>query len=342
MTTTFQRFSVFFACGPLVAAITASPAFAISSNLNGNAVAGNQAGVFQSFMDVPVATLSGVQQQDAMGNDAITSGFIATPAGELAIASHACSGGVPPALGSASGAANAGADLLYTVTSSTLSPGTPVEVLIQWSMVGRVTVVGDNLMNVQDVAQTSLNGQVSISINNVNVTNRNGGYSRRVTLFDGYQFIASGNLNVTQTTDSQTHTVLVGQTIRFLVQTGIGAGTFAFGPAVTDADSQAALVWGMTSTNPQASVVLMENHAELAPPASNGTLAHAYAILPPRPDGAVPCACPADFNCDNAANSQDFFDFLAAFFQSAADFNQDGATNSQDYFDFLNAFFAGC
>ncbi len=61
-------------------------------------------------------------------------------------------------------------------------------------------------------------------------------------------------------------------------------------------------------------------------------------------DAATLTVCPADFNCDGSANSQDFFDFLNAFFASApsADFNADGTVNSQDFFDFLNAFFAGC
>ena len=55
-------------------------------------------------------------------------------------------------------------------------------------------------------------------------------------------------------------------------------------------------------------------------------------------------SCRADFNNDAALNSQDFFDFLGAFFASdgAADFNADGFINSQDFFDFLGAFFAGC
>jgi uncharacterized membrane protein len=55
-------------------------------------------------------------------------------------------------------------------------------------------------------------------------------------------------------------------------------------------------------------------------------------------------ACRADFNNDGAATSQDFFDFLGAFFQNApgADFNADRAVNSQDFFDFLGAFFLGC
>jgi hypothetical protein len=54
--------------------------------------------------------------------------------------------------------------------------------------------------------------------------------------------------------------------------------------------------------------------------------------------------CAGDFNLDGFLNSQDFFDFLAAFFavQPAADFNHDSTINSQDFFDFLAAFFSGC
>jgi hypothetical protein len=54
--------------------------------------------------------------------------------------------------------------------------------------------------------------------------------------------------------------------------------------------------------------------------------------------------CAADYNNDNVVNSQDYFDFLVAFFNNdiAADFNGDLVVNSQDYFDFLTEFFSGC
>ncbi len=47
---------------------------------------------------------------------------------------------------------------------------------------------------------------------------------------------------------------------------------------------------------------------------------------------------PADWNGVDGVTSQDFFDFLADFFESNADFDGSGATTSQDFFDFLTAF----
>ena len=65
------------------------------------------------------------------------------------------------------------------------------------------------------------------------------------------------------------------------------------------------------------------------------------------PAGCGGPSCPCDFNDDGVLNSQDFFDFLAAFFalNPSADFNNDGLVNSQDFFDFLACFFnppGGC
>lgn len=54
--------------------------------------------------------------------------------------------------------------------------------------------------------------------------------------------------------------------------------------------------------------------------------------------------CTLDFNADSILNSQDFFDYLNAFFASSlsADFDHSGTVDSQDFFAFLDAFFAGC
>jgi hypothetical protein len=70
----------------------------------------------------------------------------------------------------------------------------------------------------------------------------------------------------------------------------------------------------------------------------------AFAYIPFEGLGGPVDTCAADFNDDTLVNSQDFFDFLTAFFATApnADFNHDAVVNSQDFFDFLTSFFAGC
>jgi hypothetical protein len=74
------------------------------------------------------------------------------------------------------------------------------------------------------------------------------------------------------------------------------------------------------------------------------TFTAGYAFIAASVRDAVVDTCTADFNNDDLVNSQDFFDFLTAFFTQApsADFNHDNVINSQDFFDFLTAFFTGC
>lgn len=54
--------------------------------------------------------------------------------------------------------------------------------------------------------------------------------------------------------------------------------------------------------------------------------------------------CPSDFNVDGVSNSQDFFDFLNAFFAGApaADLNHSGTVDSSDLSAFFAVFFYGC
>ncbi len=54
--------------------------------------------------------------------------------------------------------------------------------------------------------------------------------------------------------------------------------------------------------------------------------------------------CFADFNADDAVDSQDYLEFLAAFFSElpSADFNRNGIVTSQDFFDFLTSYLGGC
>ncbi|MGE3109068.1 MAG: endonuclease/exonuclease/phosphatase family protein [Phycisphaerales bacterium] len=53
-------------------------------------------------------------------------------------------------------------------------------------------------------------------------------------------------------------------------------------------------------------------------------------------------ACACDWDQSGSLGSQDFFDFLADFFEGNGDFNHSGATTSQDFFDFLVCFLGGC
>ncbi|MGE3109586.1 MAG: hypothetical protein AB7G11_14415 [Phycisphaerales bacterium] len=62
--------------------------------------------------------------------------------------------------------------------------------------------------------------------------------------------------------------------------------------------------------------------------------------------GYILHSCAADYNYDGVLNSQDFYDFIVAFFGGpisySPDFNHDGAVNTQDFFDYFTAFLSGC
>jgi len=57
---------------------------------------------------------------------------------------------------------------------------------------------------------------------------------------------------------------------------------------------------------------------------------------------SCPRICACDWNHDQDLTSQDFFNFIAGFFNGNADFDHNGQTTSQDFFDFIACFFAGC
>ncbi|MGE3108267.1 MAG: hypothetical protein AB7G11_16035 [Phycisphaerales bacterium] len=96
--------------------------------------------------------------------------------------------------------------------------------------------------------------------------------------------------------------------------------------------------WDLAMNTSSSALGISESGTIVGTGLFNGQI-RAYAMIP------VPPSCPCDWNTDGTISSQDFFDFLTAFFDSNADFNHSGATDSQDFFDFIACLFAppvGC
>ncbi|MBC7773696.1 MAG: hypothetical protein H7210_14480, partial [Pyrinomonadaceae bacterium] len=120
------------------------------------------------------------------------------------------------------------------------------------------------------------------------------------------------------------------------------------GPEITPTGGTAGFgyIRGIESESGVGSIDLSGPNGEQTAPVAGSTVFFTYNSDPGNlcPSGPT-CAC--DFNANGSLNSQDFFDFLAAFFTAApgSDFNGDMVVNSQDFFDFLACFFApppGC
>ena len=111
------------------------------------------------------------------------------------------------------------------------------------------------------------------------------------------------------------------------------------------ADAEAELRREASTGGPVADLkVFDDDGAGPRPPAlyAVGKFTHAGGVSSPGIARWGVVICPADFNADGVTNSQDFFEFLSAFFAGAADFNHDGAVNSADFFDYLDTFFGAC
>ncbi len=135
-----------------------------------------------------------------------------------------------------------------------------------------------------------------------------------------------------------------------------GDGSIVVGRSYTDLPGGRAFIWDAAHGMRQLHSVFMSRGLDVA----GWTLSNATGISAdgrtivgtgtnPKGQGTAWLAvlgapCPADFNTDGAATSQDFFDYITAFFaqQTAADTNADGAVTTEDFFEFLTAFFVGC
>jgi hypothetical protein len=272
-----------------VGAFCSSNAWAQYTTLSGN-VSTSSAGtsLSQSITDNPNASLSGLIAQDAIGNEASASGSLAAWDGWFSLDSHACSGGGPGFGGNANGSATCTVIQDYQVVSATLPAGTPVMIRINWAVSGQGTAAG-NLTHHTSGAIGSVSGQVSITVGGVSIINVSGTRRREYNTTSGYYHYITGTLDTEE--DSLTHnvTALVGQNIRIFMSGTASGNSSATLSSVTDGDSQMAMMWGISSVDPNASVVSLTYIDKPPPSPTNATLGNAVLHRPPRPPNLPQC-----------------------------------------------------
>ncbi|HEX7880409.1 MAG TPA: hypothetical protein VF720_13420, partial [Candidatus Eisenbacteria bacterium] len=272
--------AVVLACG-------ASSARAQYTNLYGNAGTDGGGTQTQQHPDDPNATLSGLMSQDAVGNEASGNGMLSAWDGKFRVSAHACSGGGPGSGGTANGQATCYVYQDYQVVSSTLPAGTPVMIRINWAVSGKETGAG-TVTHYFYGAVGGVSGQIVITVNGVSILNVSGERRRHITS-EGFSHYTTGTLNVEE--DSLTHfvPVPVGQVVRIFM-TGTAAGSSTAGASsVVDGDSQLAMLWGIASLDPNASVISLTNVGHTPPPPQNATLPNAVDYRAPRPVGLLEC-----------------------------------------------------
>ncbi|MBK7671269.1 MAG: T9SS type A sorting domain-containing protein [bacterium] len=289
----------------VAAAALAAPASAQTSVLSGHVGTTLVPTISESYTNATFASLTTLTAHDVLGNDGVAGGSLATPAGELRLTPHACSGGGPGFSGTANGSASASITLDYRIASTTLPTGTPVQVLVKWAVRSRVTALGQDMVGSNTGANASATAHVALYPNYVIILNKLGTYSR-TTSAAGDQVIRSGVLNPEADSGEHIYVINVGQIIRVFLSAEVGANS-SVESGTTDGDVQFVGLWGVSSLDPNASVVLNSNPSEPAPPAGMATPDRAIAVLDPRAPYLLPCfripTQPVDAEVCGAANA---------------------------------------
>lgn len=264
-----------------------APASAQSTNLHGIVATTNVHSVVQNWPNVPVSTLQDLHAHDPLGNDGYAKGTLSIPTGTIKLSPHGCSGGGPGFGGQAVGGASASVILDYKIISPTLPLGTPDTLIFAWSLASRVTAVGYDMVGANTNASSSASVHIALAPNYNVESNRSGTLLRSIST-SGVQKIISGNLSVASDTAHFPFPMQVGQIIRVTIDCDVSTNSSSES-GVTDGDAQLSAVWGLTSKTPGASVVLLSDPSQPAPPAEKAIPDSAIAGLDVRPTYLLPC-----------------------------------------------------